>query len=194
MTITRTIIGAALAAIAIAWIPGSSSGQRSGRCEAYALGEERALAALTWHEEGVDGLEGAGALYDSIATLAAATGRTWLATVCAYSGRLFRGRTERAPWILELDDSGERPRHWPRGASWETDGPAYERLRIETRGIVAGEISSPCEIGPTDWGGLPEDGERIRRGERRGWWRRVDCGPHVRGVYLRRWYLDPDPD
>ncbi len=176
--------------IAVARVEGQDEPELR-RCAARGTPIDLTLARLTYHEEGNGSLDGAGALFDTIATLAAATGRTWIQTACRYSRRLWSGRTARAPWILGLDGGDRAPRGWPSTSSWAEEGPTFAALLAHSTRVVSGEVSSPCEIGPHDWGGLPEDGARIDRGVRRGWWAVVDCGPNVHGVYLARCHFAP---
>lgn len=168
--------------------------ERPVRCAARGVPVSLALGWLAYHEEGVDGLDGATMIHEAIGTLAAYHGISWTESACRYSDRLFAGRTERAPWILRLDRSGEAPRGWPRTTSWEVAGPQWSALLDHTEAIERGEVEPVCSEPVSDWGDAHVDGDRIARGIARGFWRRVDCGPNVRNVGLRREHLDPDPE
>ena len=146
------------------------------------------LTRLTWHEAGVDALEDASAIYESITGLSVVRGESWEDAACAYSGRALRGETARS-WVSRLEGPELAPVGWPAGASWSVHAPMLSRLLEHADQLVAGELPRSCTALPTDWGDPELDSHRIERGVARGYWRRVSCG-RTRGVYLRRSELD----
>lgn len=136
--------------------------------------EALALAQLCVHEAGWDSPEDCAAIY--------AVAQNRGASIRAGFGRhLFAGTTTRAPWILELDATGDAPPHMV-GASWTRDRgthparrDAWLALLDECRRIVA----APPVCSARGWGSV-HDMERARLLGRR--LTPVDCG-HTRNVY-----------
>lgn len=136
--------------------------------------EALALARLCLHEAGWDSPDDCRAIY------AVALNRG--ASIRAGFGRhLFAGTTRRAPWILELDASGNAPPHMV-GASWTRDRgthpsrrDAWLALLEECRRIV----TEPAVCAARGWGNA-HDMERARLLGRT--LAPIDCGD-TRNIY-----------
>jgi hypothetical protein len=79
-------------------------------------------------------------------------------------------RTQRRPWITQLDAEGTRPADWPDTWSWERTRPLWLRLYAHAGRVIRGEARSPC-AGPADHFGSAEDAHRAWRAG----WRQVHC-------------------
>lgn len=126
-------------------------------------GDALVLARLAIHEATWRGEGEVGPIHETIAGIAERRGTSWRLAACAHSPRLTAG-TVRRRWVTELDESGTRPAHWPRGSSWERWRPVWLAVLSRARLAVAGQLAPQCERPPTTWG----SDEDIRRAARSG--------------------------
>lgn len=131
------------------------------------------LARLTYHEAGPDSPDDCAAIF--------AVARNRGVSVRAMGRHLFAGTTRRAPWILELDESGDRPAHLERAAWTHARGerPSLRDAWLATLAHAREVVLAPPVCEARGWGSA-HDMERARlRGRVL---TPVDCG-HTRNVF-----------
>jgi hypothetical protein len=121
------------------------------------------------------------AIHAVITRRAEVLGVSWPRAARAYAGNVFnRRRTDSRRWIAWLRPDARKPHGWPSSARWR---PSAWKARLdESARIWSGELTHACNGRPDHWGGRHVDHARIVRGIRRGYWRRLDCGPTLNVV------------
>lgn len=89
-----------------------------------------------------------------------------LSTAKAYSAAIKQGAHSRNPWVRHLDRIGNKPKHWPRGASWKKHRERWMETLAFADSFLAGQVSDPYEH-------AVHYGSRIdhHRAVKAGWWR-----------------------
>ncbi len=108
------------------------------------------------------------------------TGLPFLKTVRKYSAAIKRHSLHHRPWILELNEHSQKPKHWPTNLLWKNYENLWKELLVELDKWSLGEV--PNLVPTADHFGSKADA-RIALYKRR--WKRLKTPS-----YFKNWFFD----
>jgi len=87
-------------------------------------------------------------------------------------------RTPRLKWVIELNEAGMQPKHWPKDATWEYYRPLWLAAMDRAQNAIAGTLPDPCRGRAAHWGSPTDTPPRGLR--------RIDCGDTANIFYAIR--------
>ena len=130
-------------------------------------------------EAGFDAVDECMAIAWVYATRATETKSGYLEVVKKYSAAIKRHSTHRRPWILQLDETMEKPQDWP-NLKWRVHRHLWRKILTGLDEWAKGRVPNP--IPKANHYGSEDDAKRARYVKR---WKKLPAPPE-----FRNWFFD----